>query len=171
MARFLALTDEKGNLVRISAAKPGRSSEITVARHNKITGHLREAGLGALADLGFVGLHDDPDDPVIITGRQATRNHRFTGAIRPRRRPAWPAPGRRRRWPRRFSPSPQGPGAPGSLDYGGAAAGAGEEHISMDRRSSPAGHHEDRAQAGAADPKGVTAKTQDDFPVTMDAAL
>ncbi|WP_371572335.1 transposase family protein [Streptomyces sp. NBC_01314] len=75
---FLALTDEKGNLIRISAAKPGRSSEITAARHNKITGHLREAGLGALADLGFVGLDDDPDDPVIITGRKATRNHRLT---------------------------------------------------------------------------------------------
>ncbi|WP_055495235.1 transposase family protein [Streptomyces sp. TP-A0356] len=77
---FLALTDEKGNLIWISAAKPGRSSEITAARHNKITGHLREAGLGALADLGFVGLDDDPDDPAIITGRKATRNHRLTNA-------------------------------------------------------------------------------------------
>lgn len=75
---FLAPTDEKGNLIRISAAKPGRSSEITAARHNKITGHLREAGLGALAGLGFVGLDDDPDDPVTITGRKATRNHRPT---------------------------------------------------------------------------------------------
>lgn len=78
---FLALTDEKGNLIWISAAKPGRSSEITTARHNKITGHLREAGLGALADLGFVGLDDKPeDDPVIITGRKATRNHKLTAA-------------------------------------------------------------------------------------------
>ncbi|WP_331254356.1 transposase family protein [Streptomyces halstedii] len=77
----LALTDEKGNLIWISAAKPGRSSEITTARHNKITGHLREAGLGALADLGFVGLDDKPeDDPVIITGRKATRNHKLTAA-------------------------------------------------------------------------------------------
>ncbi|MFM9631042.1 MULTISPECIES: transposase family protein [Streptomyces] len=67
---FLALTDEQGNVIWIPAAKPGRSSEITTARHNKITGHLREAGLGALADLGLVGLDDDPDDhPVIITGR------------------------------------------------------------------------------------------------------
>lgn len=67
---FLALTDVKGNLIWISAAKPGRSSEITTARHDRLTEHLREAGLGALADLGFVGLDDDPDDnPVIITGR------------------------------------------------------------------------------------------------------
>ncbi|CAL9329123.1 transposase family protein [Streptomyces sp. enrichment culture] len=69
---FLALTDEKGNLIWISAAKPGRSSEITTARRTKITEHLREAGLGALADLGFVGLDDKPDDPVILTGRKAT---------------------------------------------------------------------------------------------------
>lgn len=78
---FLALTDEKGNLIWICAAKPGRSSEITTARRNKITEHLREAGLGALADLGFAGLDDKPDDdPVIITGRKATRNHKLTAA-------------------------------------------------------------------------------------------
>nr|WP_051433567.1 transposase family protein [Streptomyces niveus] len=77
---FLALTDERGNLVWISAAKPGRSSEITTARHNRITAHLREAGLGALADLGFAGLDDDPDDPVIVTGRRATRGHPLTAA-------------------------------------------------------------------------------------------
>ncbi|GAA1501831.1 IS5/IS1182 family transposase [Kitasatospora kazusensis] len=77
---FLALTDEKGNLVWISAAKPGRSSEITAARHNKICAKLREAGLGALADLGFVGLDDDPDDPVIVTGRRASRGHPLTKA-------------------------------------------------------------------------------------------
>lgn len=77
---FLALTDEKGNLVWISAAKPGRSSEITSARHNKICAKLREAGLGALADLGFVGLDDDPADPVIVTGRRATRGHPLTEA-------------------------------------------------------------------------------------------
>ncbi|MGW0697294.1 MULTISPECIES: transposase family protein [unclassified Streptomyces] len=51
------------------------------ARHDKITGHLREAGLGAPADLGFVGLDDEPEvDPVIITGRKATRSHRLTAA-------------------------------------------------------------------------------------------
>ncbi|WP_307037759.1 transposase family protein [Streptomyces canus] len=54
---------------------------MTAARHDHITRHLREAGLGALADLGFVGLDDDPDDaPVIITGRKATRSHRLTDA-------------------------------------------------------------------------------------------
>ncbi|MFJ3775614.1 transposase family protein [Streptomyces sp. NPDC090075] len=77
---FLAPADEKGNLIWISAARPGRSSAITAARRNEITGHLREAGFGTLADLGFIGLDDDPEYPVIITGRKATRNHRLTGA-------------------------------------------------------------------------------------------
>lgn len=78
---FLALTDEQGNLIWISSARPGRASEITAARHDHITRHLREAGLGALADLGFVGLDDDTDNaPVIITGRKATRSHRLTNA-------------------------------------------------------------------------------------------
>ncbi|MEV6619265.1 hypothetical protein AB0N31_36565, partial [Streptomyces sp. NPDC051051] len=78
--------EERAELLRtelagISSARPGRSSEITAARHDKITAHLREAGLGALADLGFVGLDDQPDDdPVIITGRKATRNHQLTDA-------------------------------------------------------------------------------------------
>ncbi|MEV8322318.1 transposase family protein [Kitasatospora sp. NPDC056731] len=77
---FLALADEKGNLIWISAAKPGRSGEITTVRHNKICAELREAGLGALVDLGFVGLDDGPDDPVIVTGRRATRGHPLTEA-------------------------------------------------------------------------------------------
>ena len=59
---LLALTDVHGNLIWISAAHPGRSSEITTARHDDLTAHLREAGLGAVADLG---LDDQPDgDPV-----------------------------------------------------------------------------------------------------------
>lgn len=78
---FLALTDTKGNLIWISAARPGRASEITTARHDKITTWLREAGLGAIGDLGFVGLDDDPDDnPVIITGRRRTGKRPLTDA-------------------------------------------------------------------------------------------
>ena len=33
-----------------------------------------------MADRGFVGLDDDPDDLVVITSRNATRNHRLTHA-------------------------------------------------------------------------------------------
>ncbi|MFE4369673.1 transposase family protein [Streptomyces sp. NPDC056835] len=70
---FLALTDERGNLVWISAARPGRSSEVTTARHNKITPSCGEPA-SALADLGFTSLDGDPNDPVITTGREATRS-------------------------------------------------------------------------------------------------
>ncbi|MGW2103709.1 transposase family protein [Streptomyces olivaceoviridis] len=64
----IALTDDKGRLVWVSAVRPGRTSEITACRHYKLTAHLRAAGLGAIADLGFVGLDDGgPDaDPAVI---------------------------------------------------------------------------------------------------------
>ncbi|MCY0932404.1 hypothetical protein OTB20_40925 [Streptomyces sp. H27-H1] len=86
---FLALTDEKGNLIWISTARPGRSSEITAARHDHICAHLRAADLGALADLGFTGLDDDPDHPLIVTGLKATRGHPLTPPRK--RRTSWSA--------------------------------------------------------------------------------
>ncbi|QUW84487.1 transposase [Streptomyces mirabilis] len=70
---FLALTDHKGRLLWLSAARPGRSSEITTARYNKLVERLRAVELGAIGDLGFVGLDDDPDNPVVITGYKAAR--------------------------------------------------------------------------------------------------
>ncbi|QEU74112.1 IS5/IS1182 family transposase [Streptomyces nitrosporeus] len=77
---FLALTDEHGRLVWISAARPGRTHDNTAARHDRILAHLRAAGLGALADLGFRGLDNDVLDPVIITGFAATRTRKLTPA-------------------------------------------------------------------------------------------
>ncbi|MFE5584118.1 transposase family protein [Kitasatospora sp. NPDC056531] len=46
----------------------------------RLTAHLRTAGLGAIADLGFVGLDDSgPDaDPAVITGYKAARNRSLT---------------------------------------------------------------------------------------------
>ncbi|WP_435841661.1 hypothetical protein [Streptomyces collinus] len=72
----MALTDDRGRLLWVSAARPERTSEITACRHDKLTAHLRAAGLGAIADLGFVGLDDSgPDaDPAVITGYKAARN-------------------------------------------------------------------------------------------------
>jgi hypothetical protein len=75
---FLALTDEKGRLIWISAARPGRTHDITAARRDHILAHLRAAGLGALADLGFLGLDDDPDNPVVVTGFKATAARKLT---------------------------------------------------------------------------------------------
>jgi hypothetical protein len=77
---FLALTDEKGKLIWISAARPGRTHDATAARRDKIVEHLKAAGLGALADLGFNGVDkpEDPDDLVIVTGYKATRARKLT---------------------------------------------------------------------------------------------
>nr|WP_316529441.1 transposase family protein [Kitasatospora sp. K002] len=58
----IALTDDKGRLMWVSAVRPGRTSEITACRHDRLTAHLRAAGLGAIADLGFVGLADSGPD-------------------------------------------------------------------------------------------------------------
>jgi DDE superfamily endonuclease len=76
----IALTDDRGRLLWVSATRPGRTSEITACRHDKLTAHLRAAGLGAIADLGFVGLDDSgPDtDPAVITGYKAARNRPLT---------------------------------------------------------------------------------------------
>lgn len=75
---FLALTDENGRLIWISAARPGRTHDNTAARHDHILAHLRAAGLGALAGLGFRGLDNNIHDPVIVTGYAATRTHKLT---------------------------------------------------------------------------------------------
>ncbi|MFD5042236.1 transposase family protein [Streptomyces sp. NPDC058377] len=62
----------------MSAARPGRTHDSTAARHDHILAHLRAAGLGALADLGFCGLDKDVRDPVIVTGFHASRTHKLT---------------------------------------------------------------------------------------------
>ncbi len=77
---FLALTDDRGRLLWLSAARPGRSSEITTARYNKVVGRLRAHELGAIGDLGFTGLDDDVDNPVVITGYKTARTKPLTSA-------------------------------------------------------------------------------------------
>ncbi|WP_405691336.1 transposase family protein [Streptomyces sp. NBC_00057] len=69
---FLALTDERGRLIWISAARPGSTHDNTAARHDHILDHLRAASLG------FRGLDNDLRDPVIVTGYTATRTHKLT---------------------------------------------------------------------------------------------
>ncbi|WP_234332098.1 transposase family protein [Streptomyces sp. NRRL F-5650] len=75
---FLAMTDENGHLIWISAARPVRTHDNTAARHDQILAHLRAAGLGALADLGFRGLDNDILTPVIVTSYTASRTHKLT---------------------------------------------------------------------------------------------
>lgn len=97
---FLAITDLRGNLLWISAALPGRTAEITAARRYHIPAQLRATNLGALCDLAFTRLDDQPgladpacpprprghlpghpdDQPTIITGRRPARAHPITAA-------------------------------------------------------------------------------------------
>ncbi|MFC9425728.1 transposase family protein [Streptomyces sp. NPDC056987] len=76
----IALTDDRGRLLWISAARPGQTSEIIACRHDQLTAKLRAAGLGAIADLSFVGLDDSGPGtgPAVITGYQAARNRPLT---------------------------------------------------------------------------------------------
>ncbi|MFH9983986.1 transposase family protein [Streptomyces sp. NPDC017179] len=53
--RFLSPTHENGRLIWTSAARPGRTHDNTAARHHHVLAHLRAAGLGTSADLGFRG--------------------------------------------------------------------------------------------------------------------
>ncbi|MDN3267032.1 hypothetical protein [Streptomyces sp. MA15] len=56
------------------------TSEVTACRHDEPTARLRKAGLGAIPDLGFVGLDDSgPDaDPAVITGYETAGNRPLT---------------------------------------------------------------------------------------------
>jgi hypothetical protein len=78
----IALTDLKGRLLWVSTARPARGSEITACRHDDLVGRLREAGLAAIADLGFVGLDDDSADPAVITGYKKPKGKKLPPAKR-----------------------------------------------------------------------------------------
>lgn len=77
---FPGITDEKGNLLWISRAHRGAASEIAASRGEKLLEHLRTAGLGALADRGFIGLDRDPEDPIVITGVKKSAKKPLTAA-------------------------------------------------------------------------------------------
>ncbi|MER5927165.1 transposase family protein [Streptomyces mirabilis] len=62
----------------MSGPRPGRTHDITAARHDHIVEHLKAAGLGALADLGFLGLDKDCNNQVVVTGYKATRARKLT---------------------------------------------------------------------------------------------
>nr|WP_326600619.1 transposase family protein [Streptomyces sp. NBC_01803] len=64
--------------------RPGGPPRTDLGGHRlpsrKLTSKLRAAGLGAIADLGLIGLDDsDPHaDPTVITGYKASRNRPLT---------------------------------------------------------------------------------------------
>jgi hypothetical protein len=55
----LGLTDENGRLLWISAALPGKTADITAARHHRIREQLHRHQLTPVADKGFHGWHKD----------------------------------------------------------------------------------------------------------------
>lgn len=55
----LALTDETGRLLWVSAALPGKTADITAARRLRIRQHLHAHGLTPAGDKGFHGWHKD----------------------------------------------------------------------------------------------------------------
>ncbi|MFJ8027691.1 hypothetical protein [Streptomyces sp. NPDC096311] len=65
-------------MIGISVTRSGRTHDITVARRDHLHAHLRTASLGALADLGFIGMNDDQNDPVVVNGFKATRAAKLT---------------------------------------------------------------------------------------------
>ncbi|MDJ0346497.1 hypothetical protein QMK19_36470 [Streptomyces sp. H10-C2] len=70
---FLALTDAKGQLLRVVSGGRGACSEITAVRGERLCAWLREFEMGAVADLGFVGVNDgDREQPGVIAGFKAS---------------------------------------------------------------------------------------------------
>ena len=68
----LALTDEKSRLIWISAARLRRTHGTAAARRDRILAHLRQVGLG------FLGLDDDTENPMVVTGYKAARARKLT---------------------------------------------------------------------------------------------
>ncbi|WIV52523.1 transposase family protein [Amycolatopsis nalaikhensis] len=58
----LALTDENGRLLWVSAALPGKTADITAARRLRIRERLHTYGLSPAGDKGFHGWHKDVRD-------------------------------------------------------------------------------------------------------------
>jgi hypothetical protein len=67
---FLILTDTRGNLLWVSAAKPGRAHDGNAAARERIPAKLRAHNLAAICDLNFTNTDEDKHDPIIITGRR-----------------------------------------------------------------------------------------------------
>jgi hypothetical protein len=55
----LGITDEHGRLLWLSAALPGKTADITAARHHRLRERLHQHQLTPVADKGFHGWHKD----------------------------------------------------------------------------------------------------------------
>lgn len=88
----LALTDEDGRLLWVSAVLPGRTADITAARRLRIRERLHHHGLTPVGDKGFQGWHKDvrttrhcpdcagPCQQIVLTPYKAETNRPLTKA-------------------------------------------------------------------------------------------
>lgn len=88
----LGLTDEHGRLLYVSTVLPGKTADITAARHHRLREHLHHHGLTPAADKGFHGWHKDVRDTsdcttcggrceqVVLTPYKAETNRPLTDA-------------------------------------------------------------------------------------------
>ena len=88
----LGLTDEHGRLLYVSAVLPGKTADITAARHHRLRERLHQHGLAPAADKGFHGWHKDvretsdcevcggPCEQVVLTPYKAEAKRPLTEA-------------------------------------------------------------------------------------------
>nr|WP_290062984.1 transposase family protein [Amycolatopsis sp. MEP2-6] len=67
----LALTDETGRLLWVSAALPGRTADITAARRLGLRERLHARGLTPAGDKGFQGWHRTSAPPATARSARA----------------------------------------------------------------------------------------------------
>ena len=78
--RVITLTDQHGHLLWISAATGAGLHEATQAKRLHIPARLRRHHLAIICDRAHTRLDDQPEQPTVIAGRRASRNHKLTPA-------------------------------------------------------------------------------------------
>ena len=78
--RAITLTDQHGHLLWISAATGAHLHETTQAKRLHLPERLRQHHLAIICDRAHTRLDDHPENPTVITGRRANRNHKLTPA-------------------------------------------------------------------------------------------
>ena len=78
--RAITLTDQHGHLLWISAATGARLHEATQAKRLHLPERLRRHHLAIICDRAHTRLDDQPEQPTVIAGRRASRNHKLNPA-------------------------------------------------------------------------------------------
>lgn len=78
--RIMTLTDQHGRLLWISPATPAGTHETVQAKRLNIPARLRTHDLALITDRAHTRLDDQPDNPTVMVGRRACRNHKLTKA-------------------------------------------------------------------------------------------